>query len=139
MKTRKQQLEKTKLKKPIFKNFLIGLLIILCAVLPYLHDSPLLKGIEGFSGFSSLRIGIWVISIYIVALIPWILFFITSKGKQYRFTILVPITMLTYQLIIYVADVREHSINAFNVKFIVTFLIAVLITLFYFKKKSKSV
>ena len=128
-----------KSKKPIFKNLFIGLLIIFCATLPYLHDLPLLNGKEGFSGFSSLRIGIWVISIYILALIPWILFFIASKGKSYRFTILVPIIMLTYQLIVYIFDARQLNINKFNIKFIITISLAIAITVFYFLKKSKRI
>ena len=130
-------LKKMKSKKPIFRNLIIGLLIIFCAILPYLHDLPLLNGKEGFSGFSSLRIGIWAVSIYILALIPWILFFIVSKGKSYRFTILVPIFMLIYQLIVYIFDARQNAINEFNVKFIVTFSLAIAITIIYFFTKSK--
>lgn len=125
-----------KSKKQIFKQFSIGLLIVFSAVLPYLHDLQFFEEKKGFSGFSSLRIGIWVLSIYIFSLIPWILFFIASKGKTYRFTLLVPIFMLLYQLTVYILNERESYINKFDIKFTITLVVAIFITVFYFIKKN---
>ncbi|HAO15120.1 MAG TPA: hypothetical protein DDE71_06125 [Tenacibaculum sp.] len=88
---------------------------------------------EGFSGFSSFRIGIWVISLFFWGLSGWLFAFFNSKGKPYRFTILAPLFMGFFQLLIYVLDSRKSNINGFNIKVIINLLLILIITILYFK------
>src|SRR5690606_19628880 len=101
----------------------------------YLHDFNYFEGKDGFSGFSSLRISIWTISLFIIAISGWAVAFANSKGKQYRFAILAPIAMLVFQLLIYVLDQRAGAINELSTKVIINFAILFLIILTYFKLK----
>ena len=124
------------LKKKTF-NVLIAVAICVISVLPYLHDLEYFKGKKGFSGFSSLRIAVWCVSLFIVAISGWVFALIKSKGCSYRFLFLVPITMLMYQLTLYVLNARKHVINNFDVKIIINIAIVLLIALFYFNRKKE--
>lgn len=127
-------MKKIPLKKEIY-NLLIVLLICAISILPYLHDFEFFKGKKGFSGFSSLRIAVWVISLFVVAISGWVFALIKSKGVLYRFVFLVPITMLVFQLCIYVLDARKSVVNGFDTKLIVNLLLVIIIAVFYFKRK----
>ncbi len=122
----------TKSKKTIFKNLLVALLIIAMSFLPYLHDFEIFKGMKGFSGFSSLRIGIWVVSLFMVGLSGWIFAFLNSKGKQYRMAMLAPIFMLSFQLLIYLFDSRKTTTNEFSTKILLNLCLAVVLVVLYF-------
>lgn len=127
---------KIPLKKKTF-NVLIAVVICVISVLPYLHDLDIFKGKKGFSGFSSLRIAVWCVSLFVVAVSGWVVALIKSKGCNYRFLFLVPITMLIYQLSVYVLDARKHVINSFDIKIVINIAIVLLIAVFYFKRKKK--
>lgn len=122
-------------KKATF-NVLKVILICVLSILPYLHDFNFFAGKKGFSGFSSLRVGIWVVSLFLVAISGWVFALINAKGVRYRFAFLVPITMLFYQLLVYVLDERKSVINNFNIKILVNILIFILVAFFYFRRKS---
>jgi len=130
-----------KLKKGIFKDFLVAIGIMVISFLPYIHDFDLFKGMEGFSGFSSLRVALWACSLFVVALSGWIVAFINSKGKRYRFMMLAPIFMLAFQLGIYLFDARKTVSNEFSVKTILNFVLCAILLVVYFyglqKKKEK--
>lgn len=125
-----------KLKTGIFKGFIVSLLIILCSFLPYIHDIGLFDGMEGFSGFSSLRVGVWAVALFLVGLIGWIVAFLNSKNKTYRFAMLAPIFMMSFQLGIYLFDARNTTTNEFSTKIIINILFAVVIVAAYFLGKS---
>ena len=127
-------LRKKKSKKLTY-NYVLAVSICVISLLPYLHDIYLFKGMKGFSGFSSFRVGIWVISLFIWGLFGWILAFINSKGKKYRFTILTPILMAVYQLLIYVINARKSDINNFSTKVILNIILILSIVVLYFKLK----
>lgn len=130
-------MKKIQSKKKIF-NLLIAILICIVSFLPYLHDFEFFKGKKGFSGFSSLRIGIWVVSLFVIAVSGWMFAFVKSKGISYRFVMLVPIFVLMYQLFVYVLDSRKSVINDVNTKVLLHFLLIVLVAIFYFVRKNQS-
>lgn len=103
--------------------------------MPYLHDFDVFKGLKGFSGFSSFRIGLWVVMLFTWGLSGWVLAFIRSKGKSYRFAILAPLFMGLFQLFIYVLDSRESNVNAFNYKVVINLVVILIITVIYFRLK----
>lgn len=129
----------TNQKTAIFKDFLKAVLIITAPFLVYIHDSGLFDGMEGFSGFSSLRVGVWVVSLFFLSLIGFVGWFIEAKGKRYRFAILAPIFMFSFQLIIYLLDKRDHTTNDFSIKTIVylVFVLAITVTYFLGTRKRK--
>lgn len=121
-----------------YKGLIISLLIILSSFLPYVHDMGAFEGMEGFSGFSSFRVGLWVVSMFLVGLIGWIVAFINSKGKSYRFAMLAPIFMMSFQLGIYLFDSRNTTTNEFDTKILINILFAVIIVAAYFLGKSSN-
>ncbi|CAA0151939.1 conserved membrane hypothetical protein [Tenacibaculum maritimum] len=116
-------------------SFIAAILICIVSFIPYIHDFNYFKGMKGFSGFKSLRVGIWVVSMFLFGLFGWILAFINSKGKEYRFTILAPISMGLFQFFIYVLDSRKSSMNNFNFKVIFNVIFILIITISYFRLK----
>lgn len=100
--------------------------------MPYLHDFDIFKGMKGFSGFSSLRVALWAVSLYLVALFGWIFAFMASKGKRYRFMMLAPVFMLVFQLSIYLLDARKTAVNDFTFKTLLNFIFCLLLVGLYF-------
>jgi len=92
---------------------------------------------EGFSGFSSLRVGMFIVGLMILALVPWMGWYISSKGKRYSFVMLVPIFMISYQLGVYLFDQRDHTTNDFNFKVLVQFGFIFVLMVLYFLGKFK--
>ncbi len=129
-------MKKTNQKKRIY-NLLIAILIVLISFLPYIHDFTFFNEKDGFSGYSSLRMGLFFVSMYVVAISGWIFAFINSKGKQYRFVMLAPLIMLVFQLFINILNNRKHAVNGVSVKVLVNFGIVFLIILLYFYLKRK--
>lgn len=127
----------TKSKTTTFKDAAIGLLILASSFLPYIHDFEAFKGAEGFSGFSSLRVALWAVSLFVVALSGWIVAFMHARGKSYRFTMLAPIFMLAFQLGVYLLDARSTTSNEFSTKVILNLSFALLLFLAYFYTKLK--
>lgn len=136
MSSKNKKSTKTK-SKTLTYSAVITLLIFTASFLPYLHDLKYFEGLDGFSGFSSFRTGIWVVCLFVWGVSGWITSFINSKGKTYRFALLVPIVMGLYQLIIYVLDSRELSVNDYSIKVGVNFFFIVLISSVYFYHKKK--
>lgn len=127
-------------KTTIFKDFLKAVGIFSVSFLVYVHDFDLFKGMEGFSGFSSLRVGMFIVGLMVFAIVPWIGWFISSKGKRYSFVMLVPIFMISYQLAVYLFDQRDHTTNDFNFKVLVQFgFVFILIALYFIGKSKKGV
>ncbi|KQC30208.1 hypothetical protein AAY42_10210 [Flagellimonas eckloniae] len=106
--------------------------------LPYLHDFEIFKGMEGFSGFSSLRVGIWVVSLFIVGLTGWIFAFLNARGKSYRLAMFAPIFMLFFQLNIYLWDARNTTTNEFTTKVLYNLGFALVLIAYYFINKSRN-
>lgn len=125
-------------KTTTFKTLVVALGILLLSVLPYLHDFEFFKGKNGFSGFSSLRVGMWAVSLFVVALAGWIGFFLKSKGSEYRFAILAPIFMLSFQLGIYLFDARKTTSNDLSTKVWLNLGFAVILIVAYVYGKSKT-
>lgn len=118
-------------------SVVLSALIGVISFLPYLHDFEFFKGRQGFSGFGSLRVGIWVICLFIIAISGWMVAFLSAKHKSYRFAILAPIFMLLFQLFVYILDSRKSIVNDFNVKVILNFAVFILIGYLYFKFRGK--
>jgi hypothetical protein len=124
-------------KRAIYRDFLIGGLILLSSILPYIHDA-IPKGMSaGISGYSSLRVFLFVVLINLFGLIGWVIAYFEARGKRYRFVIIVPIINITYQVFIYILNLKKTSFNDLNLKFIITFTVSLLVFLFYFLRKIK--
>ena len=135
MNKQKSKVSKKTKSKNLTYSLIVGVVILVLSILPYLHDFDALKGKKGFSGFSSLRVGVWAVSLFLFAICGWILAFINSKGKHYRFAILAPIAMAVFQLFIYVLDSRQSQINSFNFKVVFNFIFILILILIFFKLK----
>lgn len=135
--TKYKQSIKKKLRKMTSRDVIISFSILAISFLPYIHDFKIFKGMKGFSGFSSLRIAIYLVAMFLVALSGWIFAFFKSKGSNYRFAILAPIFMLSFQLSVYLLDARKSSVNDFNFKVIVNIVVAALLIALYFYGKSR--
>ncbi len=131
------KLTKRKSKKATY-SLLVALFIWAVSFLPYLHDLEYFEGMKGFSGFSSLRIAVWVISLFLIAISGWVVAFLNSKGKKYRFSMLAPIGMLVFQLCVYVLDGRESIINDFNIKVVLNLVVFAVVIILYFFNKLRS-
>lgn len=92
--------------------------------------------VEGWFGFSSLRVTVNQLSFYIFAFLASLRLFYVEKGKLYRFVYLVPITTLGYELAVNLLDARKTVFNEFTPKFALTIFIVVFIVLYYFLKKN---
>ncbi len=128
-------LKKKNSKKTIYKSFIFAFAIVLCAFLPFIHDL-VPRGID-YPGYSSLRTFLYVALENLFGLIGWSLFLWQSKGKMYRFAILVPVLMTFYQLIIYIVNLKKTSFNDVNIKLVITFVVIIIIVVIYFKQKLK--
>ena len=105
--------------------------------MPYIHDIIPRNTQAGISGYSSLRVFLYVLLINLFGLIGWIVAYYEAKEKRYRFVMIVPIINITYQVFIYIMNLKKTSFNDLNLKFLITFVASVLIFLFYFLRKVK--
>lgn len=128
---------KTKSTTTISKDIIIGGLILLCSVLPYIHDAVPRETESGISGYSSLRVFLYITLINVFGLVGWLIAYMEAKGKRYRFVIIIPIINIAYQLFIYILNLKKTSFNDLNLKFLITFVISVLVFVFYFTRKLK--
>ena len=119
-----------------YRNGIIAIFIILLATLPFLHDTIARKGYP-IAGYSSLRVFVYVLLTNIFGLIGFIGWFVEAKGKQYRFALLVPILMNTYQLLIYILNMKKSTFNDFDFKIYITIAVTLSLTLNYFYLKLK--
>jgi hypothetical protein len=105
--------------------------------LVYIHDSGLFDGKPGFSGFSSLRVALFISSILFLALFMAICAFVESKGKMHRSAYIVPIVILSYQLLVYLFNARDTTTNEFTTKIIFQVLVlpTLIIGAYYLGKK----
>lgn len=75
---------------------------------------------------------------FTIALSGWIVAFINSRQRKYRFVMLLPICMLMFQLVVYVLDARKNSINDFNTKVLVNGALIIALVIYYFLQTPKS-
>jgi hypothetical protein len=120
------------------KEFVIGAFILICSLLPYIHDAIPRETQAGISGYSSLRVFLYITLINVFGLIGWLMAYFEAKGKRYRFVMIIPIINIAYQLFIYILSLKKTSFNDLNLKFLITFIVSVLVFLFYFMRKFKS-
>jgi len=128
---------KTKSTTMTYKNAFIAVFIILLSTLPYLHDTIPRELSFPASGYKALRVFVYIVLTNLFGLIGFIGWFIAAKGKQYRFALLVPILMNTYQLLIYVLNMKKSTFNDFDFKIYITIAITFVITINYFYLKLK--
>lgn len=128
-----KQLVKKNSKKEIFKSLILGLVIIASAFLPFAHDL-IPKGVS-FPGYSGLRPFLFVVFLNLFGLIGWVLYLFKSRGDLHRFTILVPVSMVVYQLIVYIINLKQTAFNEVNIKLIVTFILILCVVVIYFRNK----
>ncbi len=119
-----------------YKNAVLAIFIILLSTLPYLHDG-IARKVYPIAGYNSLRVFVYIVLTNLFGLIGFIGWFVAAKGKQYRFALLVPIFMNTYQLLIYVLNMKKTTFNDFDFKIYITIAITLVITLNYFYLKLK--
>ncbi len=119
------------------KEFVIGALILICSLLPYIHDAIPRETQAGISGYSSLRVFLYITLINVFGLVGWLIAYFEAKGKRYRFVMIVPIMNIVYQLFIYILNLKKTSFNDLNLKFLITFIVSVMVFIFYFMRKFK--
>jgi hypothetical protein len=119
-----------------YKNAAIAVFIILLSSLPYLHD--IISRELSFSGYSSLRVFVYIVLTNLFGLIGFMGWFVEARGRQYRFALLVPIIMNTYQLLIYVLNMKKSTFNDFDFKIYTTIAVTLVVTLNYFYLKLKN-
>ncbi|TPN84510.1 MARVEL/CASP family protein [Aquimarina algicola] len=124
-----------KTERIINKEIVIGLLILLCSILPYIHDA--IPKEKTFPGYSSLRVFLYVTMINFFGLIGWLIAYFESKGKRYRFIMIIPVINILYQLFVYIFNLKKTSFNDLNLKIILTFIVSFFVFAFYFKRKIK--
>jgi hypothetical protein len=133
-----KQSKKVKFMTMTFKDAIVAVFIILLSTLPYLHDIVSRDLSFPASGYKSLRVFLYVVLTNIFGIIGFIGWFVEAKEKQYRFALLVPILMNTYQLLIYIFDMKKSSFNDFDFKIHVTIAVTLVVTLNYFYLKLKN-
>ena len=74
---------------------------------------------------------------FALALIGFIGWFVEAKGKPYRFAILAPIFMYSFQMAIYLFDAKDHTTNDFSIKTLIYLGFVVVLTVFYFFGSTK--
>lgn len=129
-------LEKKKFKRGIFKSLILGLVIIASAFLPFIHDL-IPRGVS-YPGYSGLRPFLYVVFINLFGFIGWLLYLIKSKGDLHRFTILVPVSMVAYQLVVYILNLKQTAFNEINLKLIITFILILGVVIIYYRNKIKA-
>ncbi len=120
----------------MYKNLLYAIIIILLTVLTY-TASVVQHNVEGYFGFSSLRVTINQLSFYLFAFLASCRLFYVEKGKPYRFVYLVPVTALGYNLLVNLFDARQTYFNEFTPRFGLTILVSLFVVFYYFNKRSK--
>ncbi|QXP56516.1 hypothetical protein H0I25_01615 [Cellulophaga sp. HaHa_2_95] len=130
--------------------------IILCALLPFVHDIlttrsgefqnwvPNLGIVESFSdsngtflGYSAYRIFLALVGMQLSSFIAWFLVLEFSKGKSYRFVFIFPTVINGYQLLLMVFNLRKTPLNNWNYKIFILLLVGVLLILnFYLTDKN---
>jgi niacin transporter len=130
--------------------------IILCALLPFVHDIittetgalqfwvpnlgivEALTGSDGlFLGYSAYRIFLALVGMQLSSFIAWFLVLEFSKGKSYRFVFLFPTVINGYQLLLMVFNLRKTVLNGWNYKIFILLLVGVLLILnFYLTDKN---
>ncbi|QXP51156.1 MULTISPECIES: hypothetical protein [Cellulophaga] len=130
--------------------------IILCALLPFVHDIittntgelqkwiPNLGIVEGltdsdglFFGYSAYRVFLAIVGMQLSSFIAWFLVLDFSKGKSYRFVFIFPTVINGYQLLLMVFNLRQTSLNNWNYKIFILLLVGVLLILnFYLTDKN---
>lgn len=113
--------------------FKIVATILVATLLIYIHDA-IPKG-WGQVGKSSLRVFLYTVNAELRFLLVLFLLFWVAKGRVWRFSLVLPIVLTTYQLIIRLFCLQNTSYNEFDTKFVVTFLLAVALIVYYFKHR----
>lgn len=141
--TTNKQLEKTKLKiKTSIKsvnNFMAALGIIAIALLPYFHNllPELPEG--GVLGYSSWRSFLWSTGMYLSIHIAWLVAYMNSIGKTYRFAMLVPVFLSLYQIVIIFTNSKGSAVlNGISIKLGIAITLSLLLILNFFKNNRKN-
>ena len=109
--------------------------VLFATIIIYLHDF-IPKG-YGKVGRSSLRVYLFTVSAELRALI-WLFFvWFLAKGKAWRFTLILPILLTTYQLIIRLSPNKNVVWNQADYKLYLTLLISAGLIIYYFKKRKE--
>lgn len=120
--------------KDTVRNRLISFLIIFYAGFTFYHDF-LPRGVSGYFGFNSIRVMAFQLLIQFLILLGWVRLFRLTKGKQFRFALLVPISSMLYQFIVFFFNAKETSYNEVSVKLLILTGVLVLVSISYFKSK----
>ncbi|UOB19262.1 hypothetical protein [Abyssalbus ytuae] len=117
------------------KNLWVALTVIVVSMLPFIHDMIQL-GPGEFLGFSSRRVFLYMVAINVFSHIGWILAFFLAKDKPYRFSLLVPVSLSLYNIIILVTGLKDTGLNEATTKFFIVMILSTLLIIKYFRNKN---
>ncbi len=132
-------------------KFLIWLILLLMATLPFCHDvitdragtlrswvpdfgiGTMLTDSEGLvRGLGNYRILVYLFCIHLFSHLGWIGWFMDSRGKRYRPFLLVPVTLSLYQVIVITMSWRETELNSPSVKLYITIGLGIILAVNFF-------
>tara|TARA_R110000744_G_scaffold128298_2_gene235307 strand:- start:2555 stop:3514 length:960 start_codon:yes stop_codon:yes gene_type:complete len=133
-------------------GFWVAMALVGLSSLPYLHEAitfegglrswvPVL-GIEEFLtdaqgkvlGFSSYRMFLYTLLIFVFSELGWAAWLYVSKRKTYYFALFVPVLMGIYQILIILLDLRKTTANSAETKLSVLFALSLFLALLYLRK-----
>lgn len=109
--------------------------LFIVTLLIYIHD--VIPKNSGRIGLSSARVYFYTVLAELRYLAVLFFCFYLAKHKSWRFVLVLPIILTTYQAIIRIFALQKTDYNAFDTKLILTIMVSVAITLFYFKSKKR--
>ena len=115
-------------------TFRVIYILLLATVLIYVHD--FIPRDIGKIGKSSIRVYSYTVGAELRFLLVLLLLWWKSKGEKWRFVVGLPIIMTTYQLCIRLFALQGSSWNEADNKFFITLIIALILIIFYFKRKN---
>lgn len=127
---------RSKMEKSWTTIYKVSLLLLVVTLLIYIHD--VIPQGYGKVGKSSLRVYLYTVFAELRYLIVLLFLYALSKGKQWRFIVLLPILLTTYQTIIRLFGWQRSAFNEFDVKLVITFVVTGILAFYYFNK-SKSI
>lgn len=148
--------KKRKSKTKTLNGFLVVMVIVLLSSLPYLHDVitsfkgglndwvPIV-GLQAWLtdnngdilGFSSYRMFLYTLLLFVFTGIGWAAWLLVSKKKSYYLALWIPTFMGIYHVLIILFNLRRTAANDVGTKLVLILLLTILLFFIYFFRYRK--